>query len=148
MATLAEFKEEYSVKVYAFCLMTHHIHLIVQPGKVVAGLGQLMKRLAGCQTRSVNRREKRSGTLWESRYQSSPIQTDAYLLACCHYVELNPVRAGRAGRAGRVANPNEYRWSSYIQGAGVAGIGIVFLLMLPLTLLATGWLIWWRRQRR
>ena len=114
LATLAEFKGEYGVKVYAFCLMTNHVHLIVQPGEVVAGLGQLMKRLAGRQTRYVNRQERRSGTLWESRYKSSPIQTDAYLLACCRYVELNPVRAGM------VTNPGEYRWSSYVQRAGEA----------------------------
>jgi len=46
----------------------------------------------------VNRQQGRSGTLWESRYKSSPIRTDAYLLACCRYAELNPVRAGLADR--------------------------------------------------
>jgi putative transposase len=116
LATLAEFKEAYGVKVYAFCLMTNHVHLIVQPGEVVAGLGQLMKRLAGRQTRHVNRQEKRSGTLWESRYKSSPIQTEAYLLAACRYVELNPVRVGL------VTNPGEYHWSSYVQRAGEAAL--------------------------
>jgi putative transposase len=39
--------------------------------------------------------------------KSSPISTDEYLLACCRYVELNPVRAGI------VADPADYRWSSY-----------------------------------
>ena len=66
-----------------------------------------MKRLSGRQTRYVNRLERRSGTLWESRYKSSPIQTDEYLLACIRYVELNPVRARR------VADAQDYRWSSY-----------------------------------
>lgn len=70
-------------------------------------LGLLMKRLAGRQTRYVNRQESRRGTLWESRYKSSPIQTDAYFLACCRYVELNPVRARM------VASPVAYPWSSY-----------------------------------
>jgi len=112
LATLAQFKEEYDVKVYAFCLMTNHIHLVLQPGEEIAGLGRLMKRLAGRQTRYVNWHERRSGTLWESRYKSSPVQTDAYLLACCRYVELNPVRAGMVG------NPTEYRWSSCGQRLG------------------------------
>lgn len=48
-----------------------------------------------------------SGTLWEGRYKSSPINKDEYLLACCRYVELNPVRAAM------VDEPEEYRWSSY-----------------------------------
>ena len=73
--------------------MSNHIHLIVEPLEEVARLGQLMKRLSGRQTRYVNRLEGRSGTLWESRYKSSPIQNDEYLLACIRYVELNPVRA-------------------------------------------------------
>ena len=66
-----------------------------------------MKRLSGRQTRYVNRLERRSGTLWESRYKSSPIQTDEYLLACIRYIELNPVRAEV------VADAQDYRWSSY-----------------------------------
>lgn len=109
LATLADFKDALGVQVHAFCLMTNHVHLVLQPGEEIASLGRLMKRLAGRQTRHVNRQEGRSGTLWESRYKSSPIQTDAYLLACCRYVELNPVRAGMVER------PEGYRWSSYRQ---------------------------------
>ena len=43
--------------------------------------------------RGHNRLEGRSGTLWDGRYKSSPVQTVAYLLACTRYIELNPVRA-------------------------------------------------------
>ena len=102
-----EWKEQLNCKVYAWCLMTNHIHLIVNPGDESDSLGKLMKRLAGKQTRYVNRLEKRTGSLWEGRYKSSPIETDAYLLACCRYVELNPVRAKM------VEKPEDYRWSSY-----------------------------------
>lgn len=94
--TLAEFKEDFRVKVYGFCLMTNHVHLLLQPSEEVAGLGRLMKRLEG-----------RSGTLWESRYRSSVVDSDEYLLACKRYIELNPVRAGMVDDAG------EYPWSSY-----------------------------------
>jgi putative transposase len=87
--------------------MTNHVHLLLAPGEAVAGLGQLMKALAARMTRYRNRLERRSGTLWESRYKSSPVQTDRYLLACCRYIELNPVRAKL------VATPDAYPWSSY-----------------------------------
>ena len=113
LATLEEFKDLYEVKVYGFCLMTNHVHRILQPGEAVAGLGQLMKRLSGRQTRFINRLESRTGTLWEGRYKSSPIQTDAYLLACSRYVELNPVRAHMA------QSPELYPWSSYRQHVGI-----------------------------
>ena len=112
LSTLREFKSVYDIKVYAYCLMTNHVHLVVEPSAEVAALPKLMKRLAGRQTRYVNRRESRSGTLWEGRYKSSPIQTEAYLLACCRYVELNPVRARM------VSYPENYRWSSYSERNG------------------------------
>jgi putative transposase len=103
--TLIEFKAVYGVKVYAYCLMTNHVHLLLAP-ETIAGLAQLMKRLAGRQTRYHNRLEGRSGTLWESRYKSSPVDSDEYLLACSRYIELNPVRARM------VSAPEEYPWSS------------------------------------
>lgn len=112
LRTLEEFKAVYEVKVYGFCLMTNHVHLILQPG-APEGLGQLMKRLSGRQTRYVNRQESRSGTLWDGRYKSSPIETDTYLLACCRYVELNPVRARMT------PDPGAYRWSSYRRHANM-----------------------------
>jgi putative transposase len=90
--TLTEFKAAFGVRVYAFCLITNHVHLLLAPD-TRAGMGQLMKRLVGRQTRYHNRAEGRRGTLWESRYKSSPVQTDGYLLACIRYIELNPVRA-------------------------------------------------------
>ena len=105
LQTLAEFKDVYGVQVYAFCLMTNHVHLLLAP-ETVAGLAKLMKRLAGRQTRHHNRLEGRTGTLWESRYKSSVVDTDEYLLACSRYIELNPVRARM------IATPEEYRWSS------------------------------------
>jgi putative transposase len=73
--------------------MTNHVHLLLAPGESVAGLGQLMKALAARATRYRNRLEGRSGTPWESRYKSSVLQSDTYLLACYRYTELDPVCA-------------------------------------------------------
>lgn len=106
LETLLAFKDVYGVQVYAYCLMTNHVHLLLAPGEDIAGLGRLMKRLAGRQMRHHNRLEGRSGTLWESRYKSSPVDTDDYLLACTRYIELNPVRARMVGQ------PEDYPWSS------------------------------------
>jgi putative transposase len=76
LSTLEDFKALYDVKVYGFCLMTNHVHLILQPGEAISGLGQLMKRLSGRQIRFVNRQESRTGTLWEGRYRFSPIERE------------------------------------------------------------------------
>lgn len=104
---LADFKKQFGCRVYAYCLMTNHVHLVVDPGEDVESLALLMKRVAGRQTRYVNRLEKRTGSLWEGRYKSSPISSKEYLLACCRYIELNPLRAGI------VSTLADYKWSSY-----------------------------------
>ncbi|SEA84777.1 putative transposase [Desulfuromusa kysingii] len=103
---LAEWKEVYNCKIYAFCQMTNHVHLIINPGDNPENLGRLMKRVAGRQTRYINCQEGRSGTLWEGRFKSSPIDSNRYLLACCRYVEMNPVVARIC------ADPADYPWSS------------------------------------
>jgi putative transposase len=107
LSNLREIKEALGLRVYAYCLMTNHVHLLLSPGDTPESLGQLMKALAACMTRYLNKLEGRSGTFWESRYKSSVAQTDTYLLACSRYIELNPVRAGIVSRA------ENYRWSSY-----------------------------------
>ena len=80
LKTLWEWKEALGVKVYGWCLMTNHVHLILDPGDKPSSISDLMKRLAARQTRYVNRLERRTGSLWEGRYKLSPIATDEYLL--------------------------------------------------------------------
>lgn len=117
LQTLREWKRTLGVKVYGYCLMTNHVHLILEPSDDAHVIGKLMRRLAGRQTRYVNRLEGRTGSLWEGRYKASPIQTERYLLACSRYVELNPVRARI------VATPEQYAWSSFRHKVGTTGIG-------------------------
>lgn len=75
LKTLEEFKDVFGVRVYAFCLMTNHIHLLLAPENTGA-LGLLMKRLAGRQTQYHNRAEgaaERSGRGVTNRAQCSRI---------------------------------------------------------------------------
>lgn len=109
---LIEWKTRYDVCVYAYCLMTNHVHLILVPRKKGDSISHLMRRLSARQGRRVNRLEERIGTIWSGRFKCSVIDTDRYLLACLRYVELNPVRAGM------VNQPGDYRWSSYAQRVG------------------------------
>lgn len=114
LENLQEWKQVYELEVFSYCLMTNHVHPVVQANDNLTAIPQLMKRLAGRQTRFVNALEKRSGSLWEGRYKISPVDTDAYLLACCRYVELNPVKAGM------VDKPERYEGSSYPARLGMA----------------------------
>lgn len=114
LATLAEFRADAGIKVHGYCLMTNHVHLIVDPGRDADNLGLLMKRLAGRHTRRLNRKQQRTGTIWGGRFKCSPIETERYLLTCLRYVDLNPVRARLVSHAA------EYPWSSYRGHVGLA----------------------------
>ena len=105
------------IKVFGYCLMTNHVHLLLALGDDVNSISRLMKILAARLTRYVNKLEKRSGTLWEGRFKASLIDSDSYLLACYRYVDLNPVRANIVG------TPLEYRWSSFGDHVGSAPTG-------------------------
>lgn len=107
LENLLLFKKVFGCKVYAYCLMSNHVHLVIDPGKSPQSIALLMKRVAGRQTRFVNKFKKRTGSLWEGRYKSSIVSTKEYLPACCRYIELNPLRAGM------VDDPALYPWSSY-----------------------------------
>jgi putative transposase len=54
---------------------------------------------------------RRTGTLWEGRYKATLIDSEAYLITCMRYIELNPVRTGM------VVDPADYPWSSYHHNA-------------------------------
>ena len=60
-----------------------------------------------CYMRYLNDSIGRTGTLWKGRYKASLVEDDHYVMTCYRYIELNPVRAGM------VAEPADYRWSSY-----------------------------------
>ena len=109
---LIEIKLRLEVRVFGYCLMPNHVHLIVAPGPRTETVSEMIKVIAARQTRNFNKSRKRTGTLWEGRFKASLIETDSYLLACYRYVDLNPVRAMI------VARPELYRWSSYRRHAG------------------------------
>lgn len=103
---LSEYASKSSCRVHAYVLMTNHVHLLISSEHADAG-GALMKSLGQRYVQYVNRVYRRSGTLWEGRFRSCPVQEEDYLLGCQRYIELNPVRANM------VTHPAEYRWSSY-----------------------------------
>ena len=103
---LAEGAAEYGLAVHAWVLMTNHVHLLATPGYEDSA-SKTMQYLGRYYVRHFNYRYDRTGTLFEGRFKANPVQSQQYLLNCCRYIELNPVRAGM------VRNPADHRWSSY-----------------------------------
>jgi putative transposase len=72
-----------------------------------AAVPRLMISLGRRYVQYINRSYRRMGTLWDSRYKSSAVQAEPYLLACHRYIQLNPVCAAM------VEDRAHYRWASY-----------------------------------
>jgi len=103
---LKEALGEAQCTLHAYVLMTNHVHLLLTPKRAEA-VPRLIISLGRRYVQYINHTHRRTGTLWDSRYKSSLIHAESYLLACQRYIELNPVRAGM------VDDPAHYRWSSY-----------------------------------
>lgn len=101
---LAEACDRYRVDIGSYCLMSNHVHLLVQTHE--ANLSQFMKRLLGVYTIRFNRRYQRAGHLFQGRYKALVVDKDRYLVAVSRYIHLNPCRAGI------VSSPEDYQWSS------------------------------------
>ncbi len=95
---------------HAYALMTNHVHLLVTPDHAES-IPRLIIALGRRYVQYINTTYRRTGTLWDSRYKSSLIQAETYLLSCQRYIELNPVRAAM------VDDPVHYRWTSYRHNA-------------------------------
>ena len=76
-------------------------------------LGLFLKEVKLRITFYMNKRLKRSGTLWEGRYKSVLVEDgEQALLTVAAYIDLNPIRAGLVSR------PEDYRWSGYGEAVG------------------------------
>jgi putative transposase len=108
---LGQTVKRFGWSVTAWVLMSNHFHLVVQtPG---ANLSRGMHWLNGTYAGWFNHRHKRSGHLFQGRFDAVLVEKETYLRELLRYVVLNPVRAKI------VARPEDYRWSSYRATAGL-----------------------------
>jgi putative transposase len=102
---LARYRQRFELRLYHYCIMTNHFHLLVQ----LANPRQLSGLMAGlllAYVRYFHGRHGFVGHLWQGRFKSPAVQREGYWLSCGRYVERNPVEAGMT------ALPWEYPWSS------------------------------------
>ncbi len=111
LSVLAAAVERFGWRLYAYCLMDNHYHLMVETPRANLSLG--MRQLNGVYTQRFNRRHKRVGHVFQGRFKAIVVDKQTYLLELSRYVVLNPVRARM------VRDPARYRWSSYRASAGL-----------------------------
>ena len=105
LALLAAQKTKLPFFLYAYCLMSNHVHLLIerQAGKV----GEIMQRVLTGYAQYYNRRYHRVGHLLQGRYKAILCQSDRYLSELVRYIHLNPVRARMVNK------PEDYAYSSH-----------------------------------
>ena len=112
-----KYKRKYKFRLYSYCLMPNHIHLMGEIERK-ENLAKFMQGLNRSYTAYFNDKYQIPGQLWQGRFKSKIIAKDGYLLDCINYIELNPLKANM------IKNPYEYQWSSYRERAlGADGRG-------------------------
>ena len=110
LAIVAQGMARFDAQMLAYCLMSNHYHFVLHTRQ--GNLSALMRHINGVYTQACNRRHGKVGHLFQGRFKAILVDREAYLLAVCRYVELNPVRAGM------VIEPGDWPWSSYLAHTG------------------------------
>ena len=117
-------RTRYDWYVHAYCLVSNHYHRLVETGSPTLSKG--MKLPNGVYTQSFNHRQQRVGHLFQGRFKAILVDKESYLLELARYIVLNPVRARMFRSAA------DWKWSSYLETAGLADKASV---------LTTGWIL-------
>ena len=105
MKLLLNYTRRYDVTIWAYCLMSNHVHLLAVP-ETETGLARGIGLTNMLYTQYLNRKLGQSGRFWQNRFFSCLVENNQYLWAVARYIERNPVKAGIAATA------REYRWCS------------------------------------
>jgi putative transposase len=121
---LTESMETYGVRLYLFCLMNNHVHLVLETPQ--GNLSRIMQSVETGYTVYYNIRHNQPGHVMQGRYSAKLVEGNEYLLNLSRYVHLNPVFTKQLKDLSlkeRIRTLRNYRWSSY---PGYAGIGREF----------------------
>jgi len=103
---LRKYKEQYGFKLYAYCFLPNHLHLLLELKEGLT-VSDIMHDLNANYTKYFNGRYERKGHLFQERYKMIIMEKDTYILKVMAYIHLNPVAQGLVG------NLKEYLYSSY-----------------------------------
>lgn len=105
LAMLGRVVESKEWRCLAFCLMDNHLHLLIETP--LPNLGAGMGWLHGTFAQQFNARHGRSGHLFQGRFGSVLMKTEAQVWTTVSYIARNPVAAGLCAR------PADWAWSSH-----------------------------------
>ena len=98
-------KEKYKYELFAYCLMTNHVHLILFDKN--DNLSKTIQSLSVSYSSYFSKKYDKIGHLFQNRFFSKCVETREYLIQLCRYIHQNPVKAEIC------KNPKNYYFSSY-----------------------------------
>ena len=93
-------------KLHSFCLMPNHFHILIEQCSE-SSISELMHKICTSFSMYLNKKYKRIGHVFQDRFKSVIIENNSQLMWTSAYIHINPVKDKL------VANPYEYKWSSY-----------------------------------
>ena len=117
LSILATQKVKLPFFLYAYCLMTNHVHLLIE--RQADAVGRIMHRVLTGYSQYYNHRYQRTGHLLQGRHKAILCQSDRYLTELVRYIHLNPVRAGM------VKLPEQYEYSGHRAYLGLESTSLV-----------------------
>jgi len=102
---LGQFKEQDKYKVYSYCLMSNHVHIIIK--EVEDSISVSIKRISSSYVLWFNKKYARTGHLFQERFKSEPIENESYFITVLRYIHRNPINAGM------VENILKTKWTSH-----------------------------------
>jgi putative transposase len=115
--TLKKYKEVSNYKLYSYCLMDNHIHLLLKESEET--ISEAIKRISSSYVYWYNMKYERCGHLFQERFKSENVESKAYFLTVLRYIHQNPIKAGLT------RNIFEYRWTSineYVSEANLVDV--------------------------
>jgi len=103
--TLAKYKEISQCRIFAYCLLDNHVHILLQESQ--EPIGMIIQRVSSSYVIWYNGKHERCGHLFQERFKSEAVETDSYFLTVLRYIHQNPIKAKI------VTNVADYKWSSY-----------------------------------
>lgn len=115
-------KEKYGCELYAYCLMTNHVHLVIYDKNNI--LSKIMQSLEVAYSAYFSKKYEKTGHLFQNRFLSKEVETREYLMQVCRYIHQNPVKA-------KISTVDKYKWSSfkeYVNGEKIISIKMLLSL--------------------
>jgi REP element-mobilizing transposase RayT len=85
---IKKYQETYAFKVYSYCIMTSHAHIIID--SLGADISKIMHGINQSYAQYFNRRYDRHGHLFQDRFKSKIVNSDKYLITLSGYIHNNP----------------------------------------------------------